>query len=292
MSDVDSLPSANPIGARLKAAREERGLTLDDIATKTRVPIRHLNAIEKGDWDSLPAITYSVGFVRSYANVVGLNGAELGQELREQLGGKDAYPGGAPYEPADPSRVPPRSLAIAAGLLALLLAVGYLIWRSNSADEPDMLEQATAEQPAPIATATPVAPQPGAQQPLAGPPAAATGPVVLTATSDVWVRVYDGQGGPTLLQRQMRAGETFEVPATAQRPMIRTARAEALRVRVGNVELPQLAPPGAVSNMSLLPQDLVRAGGAPAAAAPPAASAPPAVAPAASTTQPAAPLTE
>ena len=280
MSDVqDSLDSGSSISARLRAAREERGLSLDDIATKTRIPVRHLSAIEQSDWDSLPAITYSVGFVRSYANVVGLNGTQLGQELREQLGGGQTYASGATYEPADPARVPPRSLAIIAGLLALLLAVGYFVWRASSVDEPDMLAQATAEQ------AAPEQPAPAAQQPLAGPaaaPAAATGPVVLTASSDVWVRIYDGQGGPTLMQGQMKAGDTFQVPATAQKPMIRTARAEALSVRIGSTERPQLGPPGSVSGLSLLPQDLAGGSAAPAPATPRAASVP----------QPAAPLTE
>lgn len=279
MSDVqDSLDSGSSISARLRAAREERGLSLDDIATKTRIPLRHLRAIEESDWDSLPAITYSVGFVRNYANVVGLNGTQLGQELREQLGGGPAYASGATYEPADPARVPPRSLAIIAGLLALLLAVGYFIWRASSVDEPDMLAQATADQAAPDQSA------PAAQQPLAGPapaPAAAAGPVVLTATSDVWVRIYDGQGGPTLMQGQMKTGDTFQVPATAQRPMIRTARAEALSVRIGSTDHPQLGPPGSVSGLSLLPQDLAGGPAAPATT-PPAASLP----------QPAAPLTE
>jgi cytoskeletal protein RodZ len=285
MSDVqDSLDSGSSISARLRAAREERGLSLDDIAAKTRIPVRHLNAIEQSDWDSLPAITYSVGFVRSYANVVGLNGTQLGQELREQLGGGPAYATGATYEPADPARVPPRSLAIIAGLLALALAIGYFIWRASSVEEPDMLAQATTEQAAPEQPAPAAAP--AAQQPLAGPaaaPAAATGPVVLTAISDVWVRIYDGQGGPTLMQGQMKAGDTFQVPATAQKPMIRTARAEALSVKIGSTEKPQLGPPGSVSGLSLLPQDL---GGGPAAATPPARP------PAASVPQPAAPLTE
>lgn len=285
MSDVrDNLESGSSISARLKAAREARGLSLDEVATKTRVPIRHLHHIDNGDWESLPAITYSVGFVRSYANAVGLDGTRMGQETRELLGGAQTHSGVAPYEPADPSRVPPRSLAIVAGILALLLAAGYFIWRTSSSEEPDMLEQATAEQP--VATQTPVAAAPAPpQQPLGGPSApaagaAATGPVVLTAVSDVWVRVYNADGGPSLLQRQMKAGETFEVPATAERPLIRTARAEALRVRVGNSDLPRLAPPGAVSGLSLRAQDLLGGGGQ--AASPPAAP----------TTQAPAPLTE
>jgi cytoskeletal protein RodZ len=281
MSDVrDNLRSGSQISARLKEAREAMGLSLDDVATRTRVPIRHLHHIDNGDWDALPAITYSVGFVRSYANAVGLNGTEMGQETRELLGGAQAHSTSTPYEPADPSRVPPRSLALIAGVLALLLAAGYFIWRTSAVEEPDMLEQATAEQP--VAAPTPLTTAPAVQQPLGGPAApaaAATGPVVITAVSDVWVRVYNAGGGPSLLQRQMKAGETFEVPATAQRPLIRTARAEALKVRVGNTELPQLAPPGAVSGLSLAPQDLLGGGaggqaGAPAAAPTPQSPAP------------------
>jgi len=65
--------AADPIGSRLKAAREAQGMSLDDIAAKTRVPIRHLQHIEKGEWDALPAPTYSVGFARAYATAVGLN---------------------------------------------------------------------------------------------------------------------------------------------------------------------------------------------------------------------------
>lgn len=259
MSDLGHYDRRGSIGDRLRAAREARGLSLDDVATRTRVPVRHLNAIEAGDWDALPAITYTIGFVKSYAGAVGLNGTEIGAELRQQLG-NPAPTGTAPYEPADPARVPPRSLAIAAGLLALLLAVGYLVWRSTSVDEPDMLEIATAEQPTPAPTP---APAPVQQQPLAGPPAppapTATGPVVLTANSEVWLRVYDAANNTTFYQGALKAGDKVEVPATAQQPQIRTARAEALSVQIGATQLPALAPPGAVSGFSLRPQDLLAA---------------------------------
>jgi transcriptional regulator with XRE-family HTH domain len=255
MSDLGHFDRRGAIGDRLRTAREARGLTLDEVAIKTRVPIRHLHAIEAGDWDALPAITYSVGFVKSYANAVGLNGSEIGQELRQHLGTASPV-GNAPYEPADPARVPPRSLAIAAGLLALLLAVGYLIWRSTSVDEPDMLEVATAEEPAPAPVAAP-APQPVA-------PAVPSGPVILTAVSDVWLRVHDAATNTTFHQGALKAGERVEVPPTAQQPQIRTARAEALAVQIGATQLPRLAPPGAVSGLSLRPQDLLAASQAPA----------------------------
>ena len=87
MSEADpERMTIHPIGERLRKAREDQGLTLEDVANRTRIPIRHLQHIEKGEWDALPATTYSIGFARSYANVVGLNGSEIGVELREQLG--------------------------------------------------------------------------------------------------------------------------------------------------------------------------------------------------------------
>jgi transcriptional regulator with XRE-family HTH domain len=261
---------ATAISARLQAARQERGLSLDDVALKTRVPIRHLQHIEAGEWDQLPALTYTVGFVRSYANTVGLNGTELGTELRDHLMQGERRSGTPVYEPADPARVPPRSLAIAAGLLALLLAIGYLIWRTNAAQEPDMLELATRPEPpvaAPVAAATPAA------QPLGGPTqAGATGPVALVASSDLWLRVSD-TGGARLREGVMKAGERWEVPATAQQPQITTGRPDALRVTVGQTEIPPLAATQqTISNISLLPQDLLAriqpgsAGAAPAQA--------------------------
>ena len=45
------------VGDRLRAARLTAGLDLSDVATKTRIPLRHLTAIEAGDYDLLPSIT-------------------------------------------------------------------------------------------------------------------------------------------------------------------------------------------------------------------------------------------
>ena len=276
---VDGTPdilTANPVGDRLKAAREERGMSLDDVATVTRVPTRHLLHIERGEWDALPAQTYSVGFARAYAKAVGLNGSEIGQELRTQLGAPN-NPATIAYEPADPARVPPRSLAIVAGVIAVLLIVAYAIWRSSSVPEEDpQAEAAAADTPI-------VAPPPGAvpvqSQPLGGPAApAASGPVVLTATDAVWLRVYEA-GGPVLFESTMKPGDRYEVPSNAQRPQIRVGRPEALQVTIGQSPVPQLGPTGQpIGDVSLLAADLAaRAQGAPAGAAPAAAA--PATAP-------------
>lgn len=264
--------AADPIGSRLKAARERQSISLDEIAAKTRVPIRHLEHIENGEWDSLPAATYSVGFARAYANAVGLNGSEIGAELRALLGRPASTANPSHYEPTDPGRVPPRSIAIAAAVIALLLAVTYLVWRSGAVDDTAVDEnqiagiEAPAATAAPTATGGPAAGGPGAAGRPTPAPAAARGPVVLTATDDVWLRIYEGNGGPKLFENTLKAGERYVVPAAAKAPQILTGRPNALQVAVGSTVIPALgAAEKTIADVSLLPADLA----ARAAAAPP-----------------------
>jgi len=254
MSESDR-GSLSTVGERLRVAREAKNLSLADLASKTRIPIRHLQHIEDGEWNALPAPTYSVGFARSYANAVGLNGNEIGAEVRQEIGSpRPTYDTSATayYQPADPARVPPRSLAMVAGGIALLLILAYLIWRSMAVDsvEPDV-----AVTPPPAAV--PAQNQPAVQQ------VAATGPVVLTATEEVWLRIYEGNGGPKIFEGVMTAGQRFEVPASAQAPQIRTGRPQALRVTVGTTEIPPLGQPEqTITDVSLRAADLTaRAGG-------------------------------
>lgn len=60
----------------LVSARERSGKTLDEIATKTRIPRRSLERLETGEFESLPADVFVRGFIRSYARCVGLPEAE------------------------------------------------------------------------------------------------------------------------------------------------------------------------------------------------------------------------
>jgi len=240
------------IGERLRLAREAKGMSLDDIANRTRIPIRHLQHIESEEWDALPAATYAIGFTRNYANAVGLDGAELAAELRERIGGpRSRAPATQYYEQADPARVPPRSLAIGAAILAMILAAAYFFWPDAAADGPaevPILEVGAPQGPAPATQAA---------APAVTPQAAAGRPVTLTATGEVWLRVSDGPDGPILFSGSLAAGQTFAVPASAQRPVIRTGRPQLLRAAVGAADLGPLEPvERTIDNVSLLPQDL------------------------------------
>ena len=74
-------------GERLRAAREEKGLSLEDVAGQTRIPRRHLESLETSDWSKLPAPTYTIGFAKSYASAVGADRTEIGDQLRTEMGG-------------------------------------------------------------------------------------------------------------------------------------------------------------------------------------------------------------
>lgn len=270
-ADQDQLLGQS-VGERLRVAREAKNLSLDDVARQTRIPVRHLEHIEKGEWDALPAITYSVGFARSYANTVDLDGGQIGAEVRQLLGGVRAgNTAAAPfYEPADPARVPPRSIAIAAAVIAILLVIGYLVWRSGAVGEDSPADVAITQ------TEEPAAADPAAPGPARPAVAATNGPVVLTATEDVWLRIDQAGGGAPLYMGTLKGGQSYQVPAGAQSPRVRTARANALRVSVGGAQVAPLGPPETtISNVSLTAADLLaraQGGGAPPPAAPPAAT--------------------
>jgi cytoskeleton protein RodZ len=240
------------LGERLKRAREAKGMSLDDVASRTRIPIRHLQNIEREDWDALPAATYAVGFTRNYANAIGLDGAALARELRDRIGSPTTHRAAAPvyYEAADPSRVPPRWLALIAVVLAAVLIGGYLFWRAGLDSEPEAIPVAEAPPEAP-APSGPAATAPATPQALAGQP------VALVATGEVWLRITEGPSGATIFSGSLAPGQRYDIPATARQPMLRTGRPQYLRANVGAQDLgPIEATERTVDNVSLRAEDL------------------------------------
>ena len=65
------------IGSQLRAAREAKGLTLEQAFKGTRIKASYLEAIEANQLDTLPGPVQARGFVRSYANYLGLDGEHL-----------------------------------------------------------------------------------------------------------------------------------------------------------------------------------------------------------------------
>jgi cytoskeletal protein RodZ len=65
------------LGSRLRQFRTEQSIPLEEVAARTRIQARLLNAIEEGKLDQLPEPVYIKGFIKRFAEALGLNGAEF-----------------------------------------------------------------------------------------------------------------------------------------------------------------------------------------------------------------------
>jgi cytoskeleton protein RodZ len=265
-SEAPPAADAGP-GATLRAARLDQRLELSHIAAETRIPLRHLEAIEDDAFETLPSRAYAIGFTRTYAKVLGLNDAAIVDAVRAELADgsmRRTVPAGG-MEPGDPARLPSKGLAWAAAGAVLILAVGIFAFARSyfgaGADPGSLLS------PEPAATIA------AAAKPAAA--AAASGPVVLTALEDgIWVRLYE-EGGERLTERTLKLGETLEVPPGAKDPRINTGRPDALSVTIGGQSAPKLSDkPETLSSLPVSAAALAARG----TATPVAAASPPAVA--------------
>lgn len=74
------------MGGYLRHLREEQALSLEEVAAKTKVQPRLLNAIEEGNLEPLPEPIYIKGFIQRYADALGLNGAEFASVFPTAVG--------------------------------------------------------------------------------------------------------------------------------------------------------------------------------------------------------------
>lgn len=69
-------------GYILTEAREERGLSLQDVHGRIHIPVLHLRALEAGDIEALPPETYAIGFLTSYCQFLGLDAERYADQYR------------------------------------------------------------------------------------------------------------------------------------------------------------------------------------------------------------------
>ncbi|MGE0722901.1 MAG: helix-turn-helix domain-containing protein [Alphaproteobacteria bacterium] len=159
------------VGGLLRETREASGEDLRRIATRLRIRHPYLEAIEDGRFDKLPGMPYAIGFVRAYAEHLGLDGAEMVRRFKQETACVDSRTDLVFPEPPPERGVPGGAIL----LIALALAVlGYGGWYyvSTRDDAPPELIAAV-----PPRFETSVAPAPAdpppAPQTASNPPAPA-----------------------------------------------------------------------------------------------------------------------
>jgi cytoskeleton protein RodZ len=172
--DIVAAEAAARAGEELREARLALGLTLEEVAQRLRIRRVYLQALEEGRLGDLPAAVYAVGFLRSYAEALGLDAEAMIRRFRER--GAAAGPrglagavGGAAAAAGRRTDLvfpePPRDRGMPAGLVVLagaVVAIGaYAAWYnwSGSADRivdavppvPSRFEQVVGEAAGPAA---------------------------------------------------------------------------------------------------------------------------------------------
>ncbi|HWQ87606.1 helix-turn-helix domain-containing protein [Brevundimonas sp.] len=128
---VPSITDAPTLGDGLRVAREQSGRSLAELSAVTRVPVRYLTALEQNDFSTLPNRVFSIGYVRAYADALGLD-EQLAVERFKRETPDPSVPLQAPVGVAfeDVRRYSPR--LIAAGLALIVAVVGWNVFQRVS----------------------------------------------------------------------------------------------------------------------------------------------------------------
>lgn len=73
------------LAIRLKEAREEKGMSLDELQAATKIQKRYLTALEEGNYDVIPGNFYVRAFIKQYAEAVGLDSDQLFEEYKKDI---------------------------------------------------------------------------------------------------------------------------------------------------------------------------------------------------------------
>ncbi len=121
-SDADA--PLETVGQDLRSARQKRGEELKEIAKELKIRRDYLDAIEDSRFEALPGRTYAIGFVRTYAEYLGLDSAECIDRLKAEIAGRgDAKEHAVALSPPRERRLPQGGIAL---VILLLIAGVYL----------------------------------------------------------------------------------------------------------------------------------------------------------------------
>lgn len=225
------------VGERLRKAREAAGYSLADVSTRSRMPIRVLEKLESGDWESLGAPVFVRGHVRSYARVLGLTLED--QSLPSPLT-TSQIPSLVSHSHVPRYRHVAENVTRRAVYVVLTVALVVPVWLATRShlggqgpsieplDLPATMGDTRGSEPTPMVAS--IAPIPRAAD-------AAPSSLVLQFGGESWVQFYDADG--KVLERGLvRAGERRDLVA-----------AGAARVVLGNASAVQARRGGAVVDL-------------------------------------------
>ncbi|QYO62765.1 helix-turn-helix domain-containing protein [Leptolyngbya sp. 7M] len=178
------------IGAYLRHVREEGGLSLEDVAARTLIQPRLLKAIEEGKLHQLPEPVYVQGFIRRYAEAMGLDGVEFAEAFPAE---KSLQIAPSSWKDSPAAQLRPLHLYIAyiVLIMASVSLLSYIVGRSATAPSSVNVRPGNSPSTQAIVPTTPPATNPSNQQGAAtgSPTSRSTANRARNAASDKPVRV-------------------------------------------------------------------------------------------------------
>jgi len=223
------------IGDSLREARTRRGLSSADVQKGIRIRERYLTALEEERWEMLPGEAYTKGFLRTYAEFLGLNGQLYVDEFNSRLRSHEE-------EPLVPDSLAPRRRP-SGGVLRALVAVlvvgaavaGLVAWRLGGSSTPNRPARSSLVPSAPAApAATPKKTHATSVPVVAAKPVSA---VIQATRGRSWLYVRDGgPNGTKLYEGVLEQGKTMTFPVATQL-WVRMGRPWVIDIHVGNRSL-------------------------------------------------------
>lgn len=234
------------LGQQIKQAREERGITINQVADATRLGSRFLQAIENDDYKILPGGVFNRAFVRKFARQVGMDEEQAVKLYDQQLAEMGGEPTKTTYlglsDETEAKASSGNSMLITTVVIILLLA---LAGAAYLAFIPSGEQQKSSTAPPPEVTATPVA----TATPTATPEASSTPENIsglrvqlIANLADCWVS-FRTDGGKNE-QASLKLGESRELMAKEKITFIRVGNLPALNIMINGkrASVEKLAP--------------------------------------------------
>jgi cytoskeleton protein RodZ len=243
-------------GALLREARERRALSVEQCANALRSRSAQILALERGDLSVFGGAIYARGFLRSYAQLVGLDAQEV-----LALHGEDPAFRGPILPPREPVRLRRDVPGWLVGLVGVLVVGGVVtaVLGLGGRRVPPVVppvDVALDEPDAPDAAAPPAPqPQPAPAPPPPAPPARPPVDLVMTFEGNSWLEVLV-DGIPVESGVLVRAGETLRFSGQ-QTVMLRLGNAGGVRIELNGEDLGPAGRPGQVLRVSYGPDGVL-----------------------------------
>lgn len=118
-------PVEGKVGGMLRDARTKKGYSLDDVAKELYIRKSFLEAIESSNYEEIPEPPYGIGFIRSYADFLGLNSERIVQLFKEETDAKNQKEDVYVLEPQAEATMPNKKYL---GISVLAIVVLYVAW--------------------------------------------------------------------------------------------------------------------------------------------------------------------